>query len=246
MAFTLVGERATKNVTTAGTGTTEVVTVASGCTAGHMVWGAVACRVTAGTTLTVTDSRGNTWTVDGIANASTNFVAVFSTLQDAGTLQAGDTITLTWTAAPGNNRKIIIEEFSGQATSSRVDKTATNNVTTSTTSGNAINSGTTAATSQADELVVVAYCLDHGAGGTDTKDASYSSFTTSQIAAGSSSDGFLKTLFASYKIISSTGAQSSAITSSVTVNSYEGVIVTYKAAVAATVASTLALMGVGA
>jgi hypothetical protein len=76
--------------------------------------------------ISVTDSRGNKWTIDaGPFNTANNLCFIASTMQTAGTLQTSDTVTITCGTAP-TNRMGLLEEFSGVTNGTRVDRTTSN------------------------------------------------------------------------------------------------------------------------
>jgi len=230
MAAAYVGEKGVKTQV-AGSGATEVLTLASGGSAGNTIILRVGCRDTS-TVASITDSRGNTWTNDvGPFNTGNNFVGIFSTRQDVGTLQAGDSITVTFGTAPSSARLIAADEFSGLLTASPVDQTSSAG---SAAAGGSAASGTTSDTTQADELAVMAFTLASPSIGSPVSispDAAWSDFTTNHVD-GSSAPDVPKQLYGQYQILSAVGPQSGTITTTPNFNSYQGLIVTYKALVA--------------
>ncbi|MFI5338950.1 MAG: DUF2341 domain-containing protein [Candidatus Methylomirabilales bacterium] len=229
-AITYVGERGTLSINN-GSGLTQAISVASSATAGNTVILVFTARDTSTAGVSVADSKGNTWTIDGNGNVplnnSNDFVFIASTRQNVGTLVTGNTVTVTFGTAPNSSRAAILEEFSGLQTSAGYVDVSNS----ATAGGTPYVSGTTATTTQASELAVTGFSLNHVAGNTITLDGTYSSFTTSTIQPGTT-DAYQKDLAAQYKILSSTGAQSSTITDSAN-SSYQGMIVTYKAGCAA-------------
>ncbi|MFI5339006.1 MAG: DUF2341 domain-containing protein [Candidatus Methylomirabilales bacterium] len=228
-AITYVGERGTLS-NAACTTTPQTITVGSNATAGNTVILVFVSRA-ATTTASVADSVGNTWTVDvGPLNGNNDFVFIASTRQNVATLQNGNTVTVTLGAAPTSTCAAILEEFSGLQTSAGYVDVSNN----ATNGGAPYVSGTTATTSQASELAVTGFSLNHVTGFTITPDPVYSSFTTSTILPGGT--GYPKDLVAQYRILSTTGTQSSTITTTNGGSSYQGMIVTYKAASCSAVA----------
>jgi hypothetical protein len=172
-----------------------------------------------GSGLTVTDTRTNTWTVDvGPFNTFNDLSFIASTRQDVAQLQTADQIRLIFATIP-DTVCVLIEEFAGVLTSSPLDVKANNAPGGAVTSG---NTGTTAATSSGQELAIGAITIGT-ATGTVTGDATFSSFTTSQID-GVSTD---KRLWSQYKIFDAPAAQVMSITWTVA-EGYQGVIATYK------------------
>lgn len=222
MAIVYEGERASGS-TNAGTGTSHACPIEADCGAGNTVFLKWASRCTSTAGISVADDRGNTWTVDMLANGSNNLVIIASTRQDVGTLVTGDNITVTFGTAPGQARMWYVDEFSGLADTSYLDQTAS----ATAASGTAITSGTTAATDTADELCIGAFCW--GALVSFTKNAGYSAFTSTYQGVTPSSDGFIKSLGQEYLIVSSTGTQEAPASLAAT-TSWQGIIATFRAA----------------
>jgi len=217
-----VAERGVLNTFT-GTGTTQVVTLASTCTAGNTVFLIFVARVTTAVGHSVSDSRGNTWTIDvGPTGVNNNLVFIASTRQNAGTLLAADTVTVTFSAAPGNDRYALLEEFANLPPTVSLDKTAfADNAGTG-----SCPTGTTAPTSERFELAIAAWCL----AGTDPPihDAAYRDFPSWHLASpGQPADGLDKNLVAQYRILSEIGPQVAVMTVA-SPHSYQGMIGTYR------------------
>jgi hypothetical protein len=84
------------------------------------------------TTPTVTDSKGNTWTIDGEYHENFQDLIIASTRQDVGALTTSDTVTITTTANTSGQFLACLQEFSGIAVTSYVDGAMqTNHQTTS-------------------------------------------------------------------------------------------------------------------
>jgi hypothetical protein len=220
--------------TQTGTATTYVITLSATAAAGNLAIG----RIGTGSTVTissVTDSRGNTWTVDKTQGSGPSAHLV-STGQDVGTLQSGDTITITISGSIAAGTAIF-DEFSGMdITSSRVDKTAGNSAGATT----ARDAGTTAATTQADELVVGAFAIA-GDETSLTVGSGYSHFTSDYI-----NDSATNSIAGEYQIVSATGTQNPTATAGANA-AYRAVVATYKAAAggAPPVIAIRALLGAG-
>jgi hypothetical protein len=162
----------------------------------------------------VTDTKGNTWQIDSTqANtsvASTSIASVYLTTA----LTTSDTITVTLSGT-GTFRGGLLEEYSGLTTTSWKDVNAGNTGADSTS----MTTGTTAATGQANELTIEAFCLQATAT-SFTKDTNYSNFTT-QI------DGRMG---GAYRILTSIGTQNATGAFGNTGTNWAGAIATYKAA----------------
>lgn len=226
-----VSEPVSGGVSSASSSTT--FTIASDLSSGNTAILSYAAA-SALTTASVTDSRGNTWTIDaGPFVQGTNFLFVASTRMDVGTLLAGDTVTVTLGATPsGAARLYRIEEFYGLATSSYVDQVVNNGVGTTSTTGTV---GPTSTTSQNDELVFVAFnsanFITGGSPGTG--------YTSTPTFSNAINVADYHSLSTEYKIISSTGTQTAGVNFDTTgpsggPTSYEGIIVTYKGATTST------------
>lgn len=131
---------------------TYALAVSAAPASGNMVVLGVAWNNVTQTLTSVTDSKGNTWSVDkSVAGASTQAsAAVASTLQNAGTLTTSDTITLHFSGTVGW-LATVAHEFSGMTNT--VDQTASNNNKT----GTGRDAGTTATTTNANDLVYAVF-----------------------------------------------------------------------------------------
>jgi hypothetical protein len=220
--YDLVAERALGS-TGSGSGATQSIPILSNCTPGNTLILSFACRCTSISGVAVTDSKGNAWTVDEV-RTNNNFVFIASTRQNVGTLTTSDTITVTFGVSAQQVRIWILNEYTGLLTSGYVDQTQHNENGTSVT---AANTGTTALTTQSEEIAVAAYCISI-ADATVTGDAAWLASAHETIAQAASSDGFPKRLHTRYKRLTSTGTQINSITYG-SAATYEAVIVTYKA-----------------
>lgn len=179
------------------------------------VWESAAAALP--TITSVVDSRGNTYsaTPDSGINAGTTVSAALLRGRITTALQIGDTITITI----GSSRArwaVEINEFDDPV-ASPLDKTATNAPASSVT----LSSGVTAATAQADELVVAAFGF--GSGRTITIPPGWSGGAKVESSAGSGDRG----LQVIHRYISAIGTQEGTLTLS-TASTYAGVIATYK------------------
>jgi hypothetical protein len=138
------------NSQTNGGGTVTLAVPFAGVAQGDtvMVWAAMSGS---GTTISsITDSRGNSYTVDStIINASFGFNTFIGSGYAATALAAGDTITVAFSASYYSLRLVAAAEFSGIPASGRLDQKAG-----ATGNSAAPSSGSTATTAQATELVV--------------------------------------------------------------------------------------------
>jgi hypothetical protein len=171
------------------------------------------------TITSITDTKGNTWSVDVENDLSNGHAAVASTKQDVGALTVADSVTITFSATPSNGAAAIIDEFAGIDNSgARVGQTATGTGT-----GTTRSAGTTATTPTADEIVISAYA-GNGAEASLTEDAAFSPFTTDALTYGT-------TAFVSgeYRVVAATGAYSAPAVGTFS-GSTSGAMVTYKLA----------------
>ena len=219
--------------TLSATGANMTATVANAPAAGARL----IARILYGNTVTldsISDSKGNTWAIDKTATSSWNYkAAICSTPQDVGTLVASDTIVFHFSGTA--RASTIIDEFSGVLSSAALDEVATATAATTARDG-----GTTAATTQADELVVACFLLQDNETSL-TPDGSYQSFATPYVAAGG---GVNYSVEGIYLIVSATGAQHPTATGGKSAASI-GVTATYKAAAAPASVSRMMLLGVG-
>lgn len=185
----------TKSDRTAGTDCVITgVTASSG-----MILVAAGCG-TNGLTATVFDSVGNTYAVDVTSNGGAGGAAVFiiASAQVTTPLSAG-TITVRWSssvaAGSGNNKSAAAANVTGLATSTPLDKSSTGNSGTATW-----DSGATAATTQADELVWGGGFANASTDGASTPTAPNTELQDFNTGSG---DGF--TLTTVYQILAATG-----------------------------------------
>lgn len=217
MAIAYIGERAAGVL--ASITSTQVITPTANTVAGHTLFLVFSMNNSTRTVTGVTDTAGgNTWAVDVSASANTRTVSICSVFLNTAILTS-HTITATLSGMSTSGNTWWLEEFSGVLSASFLDKTAT----AAWASGTAADSGTTATTTQADEVAITGFCWG-AAGATFTDSSGYSAFTTG-VQTSSSMSGMSK-----YLIVSATGAQREQAT--VDSASGEGAIATYKAAAA--------------
>ena len=213
---------------TVTTGTvTGTITVASAVAIGSTVIVGVGWEAGAGggipTITGVTDSRGNTYTVDVSAGAAGNTTVAITIGRGAVTtaLQVGDTITVTISGATRNRWPLVAEAFDDVLTSaSPLDKTQHND-----NPGNAgsLVTGSTAATAEARELVVALFGF--GSGRTVTVDTAngWSGGGKVETAAGSAD----RAVQLVWKYVTVTGVQQGTLTVAPS-STYAGAVATYK------------------
>lgn len=223
MAIIYVLEHA-HGVNNAGSGAIETIPVTTNCTAGNTLVLVFATRDTSILGCSVSDTRGNAWTIDvGPLNMGNNFVLIASTRQNVAPLLNGQSVFVTMGTAPGACRGWMLEEFSGLlSTAGYADQNAHNENIGPVTSG---DSGTTNNLLQPDELVVAGFCLDVVSG--FTHDPSFLDFTGGAFI--NMSGSFNKCIAAQYRIVSSTATQVCSI-SWLTGGTIQGMIQTYRMA----------------
>jgi chitodextrinase len=184
--------------TAATSGTTVALTVpAGGVAVGRtvVVWTGMSSRTLNLTS--ITDSRGNAYTVDlSVKHASSSVSNFIGSARIATALQAGDQITVGFSGS-SSIRLVAAAEFSGVASASRVDRTAGTNGTSTTPS-----SPTTAATSQPAELVVGGFGANASSSVGFTPAAPFTALTAASATAGTTS----RSIYREFQIVGATGA----------------------------------------
>jgi hypothetical protein len=215
-----------------GTGTPSVTTavasnafaMTNGYTAGDFI--AVWAFSFSSAISSITDSLGNSYT--NVLSVASNGGSDVSSLWVCASAIAGTpTITVTFTTTSGWN-SICVSEFSG--VNATVDKTATFTGTTSTT----ISTGTTAATSHANELVLALLESHQSAAGAGETCSTPTGFTAlpSIVADNLAGNQFFDT-FPFYQIVSATGAQGGSGTVTLAPVDTNGLIATFPASAGA-------------
>lgn len=204
---------------------TGIITVDSAVPVGRTVTAAVVWESGTGTipaVSSVTDSRGNTWTVDKTAGAAgnTTVAAMLARARITTALQVNDQISIVI----GENRvrwAMQADSFDDVNASSPLDKTAANNNPGNNT---ALSSGVTTATAQAYELCVAVFGFGQGRTVTIPTGDGWAGTAKVETNAGSTDRG----LQVIYKYTAATGTQEGTLTVSPG-STYTGLIATYKA-----------------
>ena len=198
----------------------SVTVGAGGVAAGNTMIVSFAINTTSASAVTVSDTKGNTYTQDAniLNSAGSIRTLVFSAPVNTA-LVSGNTITVAYPSA--TTKAVSIYYVSGLVSASPADKsaTATGNDTTP-------SSGTTATLSQANELCWGAIGGAYHATTTFTAGSGYTALTSSLGDGGSSSSS--ATIQPEYQIVSTTTATSAGATLSAT-REWAAAIVTYKA-----------------
>jgi len=203
--------------------TSATFTFSAAVSAGHTLIGAVNTTVVSATpTITVVDSKSNTYTVDAqVDSNSTDLTVVFSA-NITNALTTSDTLTITFNDGTHNRWAISVEEFDDIMTTPR-DKTVINGGI-----GTSMTSTATATTTAANELVFGGFGVANSSAKTFTVGSGFSSSTYRTTSAGSSDRG----VWNEWQYVTSTGAQTAAATVSVS-TTWSAVAVTYKTQTAA-------------
>lgn len=169
-------------------------------------------------TISVSGGQAVTWVRVVHAGFGSNFGIVLYYAQNA----IAGSYALTVTPPTGStDAAVAFAEYSGMLTASVLDKSATGNNT-----GSSLTTAATAATAQADELIIGAFSHDNN---TPTITAG-SGFTLRQSVANSSTSIGIAL---EEKIVSATGTQTAAITYTTSQNN-AGIVATFKASAVAT------------
>jgi hypothetical protein len=222
---------------------TAVVTLAAGKSAA--VGDLVVVGLSSGSssaTNTVTDSKGNTWTLGTAVSTSTPTVGrtqfAWSVLTTA--LVAGDTITCTSSATKQQTLDVMkaVSTVGWNGTSATVlDQQAGAG---SSATGTAVSSGATAATTNANDLVV-GCCGIANTAATLTPGTGYTASPTGMLVAGA------KQMECEYLVAAATGAQTA--TATITSSGWQMVVAAFKESAGGggggPTVNTLAAMGVG-
>ncbi len=201
-----------------------VVPVVANVTSGNSIivtlaWGAFG----SGETAACSDSQGNSYTVDREEYYSGSALyTVICSSHNVTALTATDTITVSFSSGT-YGVAATVHEFSGLASSSTVDQTASANGSSSTPA-----SGTTAVTTQADELLIGAIGVSGPPSDSFTPGSGYISLTSIGF-----SDVWSATIRPEYKIVSTTGAYQADGVLGVS-HGWGAAVATYKAAASAT------------
>ena len=194
MAIAFVNANASNN-------TAAATTIASGAlatTTGNAIFVAISAYSSNGTVTGVADTAGNTYVRAGNEEGgdATHKASVWYALNITG--NASNVVTATYTGSSAY-RCIAVAQFSGIATSGAYDQTA---AVTTTAQGTTFTSNNTGTTTQADELVIASYIAWDVA---KSLTATSPTVIAAQVTGGNNA--------IAYKIVSSTGAQSTTLTS---------------------------------
>jgi len=217
-----------KNVGTAGnttTGTTIAVTVpAAGVAANNTIIVTFTMDPAAGT-VSVADTRGNAYTSNAdITNGSgtSGVRTVILSARVTTALTSGNTITVTFPSVAA--KAVSVNEFSGIAAGNVLDRTSTATGTSTAPTSNA-----TAATQQADELLIGAIGAETSTTETFTVGASYTALT--RIASGTNGNiANHVTINPEFRIVAATGAYTATGTLGAS-RLWADAIATYRAAI---------------
>ena len=175
------------------------------------------------TSFTATDSKGNAWNQRAFAaNAMVvNGQGAILVCHVTTALTTSDTVTVTAVTRSPDRWAVLALQFDDILTSAATDQTAT----TAGGIGSALTVGPTAATTQADELVVAAFPI------TAAPTVTAGSGFTAQPIVTTSNATAPKSLIVEWRYVTTTGAQTAAATLSAS-QSWAGMIVTLKKAAA--------------
>lgn len=226
MALARVGVHTGTNTTFAST----VATASWTSTSGNILIGIAEADTVGLNGITFTDNKGNSWSrVRSDTAVSTFDLEMWVSYNITG--GAGHIVTATDTGG-GVDSLIIVEEWSGAATASALDKTTGTTGLAST----ALNSTATAATAQNDELIIGGGAASGNV--TMTAGAGYTNLTKVNTT--------FSTLAFESQVVATTGAQTATMTSG-TAGTWACQVGTFKQAAAATTTTSgnMSMMGVG-
>ena len=202
------------------TGTSLAITLTSGVAAGNSIVVSFAMNPASGT-VSCTDSASNTYSLDrehtNGSDTSGVRTLIFSA-HNVAALVTNNTITCTHPSVGA--RAMSASEFSGLLTSGAKDQ-----ATSATGNGTSPNSGTTATTTQPDELLIGAIGVEGPSGDTFTPGTNYTTGTRSGTSGGNALTNI--TINPEYRIVSATGAYAATATLG-TSRQWSALIVTYK------------------
>jgi chitodextrinase len=183
--------------TAENTGGSLALTVpAGGVAAGDTVVVAADMSGGGGVTIsTITDTRGNTYTVDStLKHPSTGVNTFIGSGYIATPLQAGDKITITFAASYYSERVMAATEFRGLSAVGRLDKLATGTGTSTTPA-----SAATATTTAAPELVIGGFGTSSAA--TFTPATGFTALASATVGSGSNA----RSVYECYQVVQATG-----------------------------------------
>jgi len=204
------------------TDATVVATWPASTTAGNLLVAVVSFRGGSGVTITP-PTASPAWTLAVRSDNSTTISTAIYYIANA-SAQSGAS---TWTLSSSQNATLSLIEYSGVAISSPLDKTATNSG-----SGTTGNSGTTATTTQANEVAIAGISIDAS---NKTLTSWTNSFTeTNQAVSSGGGQATRSKMGVAHKILSATGTQNTSVTISA-IQNWSGAIATFKEVTAPTV-----------
>lgn len=168
-------------------------------------------------TQTVSDTNGDTFSL-ALPQFTIGSVVTSIWTAPLGTTNATETFTMT-NSNTANNEQCVAMQYSGVSTSTPVDKTATGTYSAVTS----LTSGTTATTSQANEMLIGFFACTGMNGGNFTQGSGY----TLRV-----NDGYLVSLATEDEVVSATGAYQATMTASAAATG-AGIIVTLQPPAAA-------------
>lgn len=198
---------------TTGTGTYTTSAFGSAITVGNTLVAVVSSDGNVSPEVTnVTDAKGNTFTKSLNKVSTASEISIWTApITTGGT---GDTVTVTYNAANSNNSGVIIQEWNAGGSTLQLDKSASGTATSA-----SLNSGTTAATTNANELVFGSFVWTGTTAATTTAFGGGYSNGTSTLVANAN-------LLIESKEVAATGTQVATATISAS-RAYAGVIATY-------------------
>jgi hypothetical protein len=216
-----VQETATYQNTTTTSETSHAIPVAKATTVGNTVVVTVVCS--GAVTVTVTDSKGNTYTVDRSQQFSTTETVAIAHGYQTAALTTSDTITVTVSASQWMT--VACEEFVGMLSASPADVGASATVGASPDA--APTSGASATTAQASEIVIGV--IGTTGGPTLTVASGWTTFPVGQLNPQGAS--FARQHLPAYQIATATGTFTMSASASTTTN-WAAAVQTYKAVTA--------------
>jgi len=215
-AINYLGDRAS-GCTTLGAGSTHVLTLNNGTSAGStlVLIGFVSAGAAAGGT-PVADTRANSWSLAHTYSASNGSrMFLYEAKVAAGkTHSAGDTVTISYASATGQTSCAVLSTFSGLRTPSSVDRTGGASGTSM-----APSVSTSSTTTEASELLIAAFGFTQATGGAGIS-------LPMQLLSGAFSSPF--GLLPGYRILGSSGSYTASGTTNNMVN-WGGILATLKA-----------------
>ncbi len=199
-------------------GTSATFAFSSSVASGHTLIGTInTTEIVATPTITVTDTKSNTYSVNVEIQASaTDMTAVFSA-PITNALTTSDTLTVAFSDGTHNRWAISVEEFDDILTSP-LDKTVTN-----TGSGTSLTTTATATTTAANELVFGGFGVANSSAKTFTPGSGFSSSPQQTTSAGTTDRG----VWNEWKYVTSNGAQTASATLNVS-TTWSAIGATYK------------------